>query len=631
MLRYVTTLFLLLIITSANAQVSFEWSRTHTGQSQVLGKAVATDLFGNVVSVGTFVDTVQISSGFQQLISNGLQDTYILKSDPFGNVLWLRSFGGNLAEDVFDVNCDLDGNIVLTGHCRGNNIDFDPGPGVDLKSCSGLTDGFIMKLDAAGNYMWSQLFGGSNFERSVSLDVDIFRNIYVSGYFNGTVDFDPGAGTDIRTSNGMQDIFVLKYDKNGNYKWVNTYGGELNDVGTEVTSDNWGNVYLGGYFSDTIDFDPGPGTLDLIAFADQDLFIQKMDSSGNMLYTYDFGDTLGDAVRATCTDPQGNVYVSGVFSDTVDFNPGPGVNELISNGEIDMFVAKFDVNGQFVWAKSFGGAYNDRSRSIDFGADSYLYIAGEYTDTVIFDNTISNSTLISDTNATIYLLKLSQDGEFQWVRSIGYEGKEYVYGVAVDGSGNIYMTGNYKDSIDFDFESGLDFHSATNEDDAYLIKLNQCGDATIATASGMTFTAVTPYGASFQWLDCDNNYAPIQGANSSVFTATIPGSYALMTTMYGCTDTSACYYVTDAGMEIVGSKVLKMYPNPTTDHLKLICSENIEPNLIQIYDVQGSLLYTREVQSREIDLSFDLSNGVYFIQLISTNNEVFSNRFIVNR
>lgn len=630
MLKITTTIIIsFLILFSTKSQVSFEWSRVHTGGNQILGKAVATDLNGNIVSVGTFIDTVQISNGFQQLISNGLQDTYILKSDPLGNVIWLKSFGGSLAEDVFDVNCDLDGNVILTGHCRGLNIDFDPGPGVDLKSCTGLTDGFILKLDAAGNYLWSQLFGGTNYERSVALHVDNFRNIIVSGYFNGTVDFDPGAGTDIRTSNGMQDIFVLKYDKNGNYKWVNTYGGEFNDVGTEVTADAWGNVYLGGTFSDTIDFDPGTGVLELIAYEDLDLFIQKMDSSGNMVYTYDFGDTLGDAIRTMCTDPQGNVYISGVFSDTVDFDPGSGVNELISQGEIDMFVAKFDVNGQHVWAKSFGGSYNDRSRSIKYGADSYIYLVGEYADTVTFDSTFPGSTLVTDTNATIYVLKLSLDGEFQWVRSIGYEANEFVYSVALDALSNIYMTGNYKDSIDLDFGVGMDVHTSAT-DDAFLVKLSQCGDTTITLINGLDFSANTPYGASFQWIDCNNGIV-IQGATSSVFTAPAPGSYALVSTMYGCTDTSSCYYVTDASISELNENDIRVYPNPATTSLNVEFDFMVDGATIELIDIQGNVITNEYVASNAFELPLDVANGVYLLRIILNSGGIYNKRFIVNR
>lgn len=630
MLRYVTTVLFFSLLTIANSQVSLEWSSVHTGNGQNNSKAIVTDNSGNIITVGTFTDTVQIANGAQTLISNGLEDSYILKSDPLGNIIWLKSFGGNLAEVVSDVICDEENNIVVSGHFRGNNIDFDPGPGVDLKTTNGLRDAFILKLTSAGDYMWSQTFGGVNQDRALSVSSDLQSNIYTSGYFTETVDFDPTANVDSRTSEGEQDIFLVKYNKNGVYQWTVTYGGESNDVGQSVSNDLSGNVFLSGSFSDTIDFDPGPGVLTFYSPGDADIFIQKLDSTGQMIFTLEFGDTLGDNVGTSCVDPIGNIYVSGVFSDTIDFNPGAGVNNLISNGSQDIFVAKYDINGQFAWSNSYGGAHNDRSRDILYGNDGYLYIVGEYADTVEFDPLLPNSTLVNDTIETIYLLKLSSEGDYQWVRSFGYYGSEIVYGVAANATGNLYVTGSYLDSINFDFDSGLDFHMASNID-AFVIKLDQCGDTTIASTNGMSFTANTPYGASFQWLDCDNNYAIIPGATSSSFIASAPGSYALMTTMYGCSDTSTCYFVTDASVAEGDGNLISVYPNPVSDELHVNVGADIDRAQIEIIDMHGKVAYREEVHSNSFVLSFDLSNGVYLLRLQVPEGTIYNKKLVVNR
>ncbi|MBT6372369.1 MAG: hypothetical protein HOJ86_06840, partial [Acidimicrobiaceae bacterium] len=128
------------------------------------------------------------------------------------------------------------------------------------------------------------VFGGTNADYGYSVAVDSSGNVYTTGYFNGTVDFDPGAGTANLTSNGYKDVFVSKLDSSGNYVWAKNFGGTGNDMGYSVAVDSSGNVYTTGYFTGTVDFDPGAGTTNLVPNGSSDAFVSKLDSSGDLVW-----------------------------------------------------------------------------------------------------------------------------------------------------------------------------------------------------------------------------------------------------------------------------------------------------------------------------------------------------------
>jgi hypothetical protein len=235
--------------------------------------------------------------------------------------------------------------------------------------------------------------------------VDSSGSAYVTGWFSGIVDFDPGSGVDNQTCNGVVDAFLSKFDSSGNFKWARTWGGGVYDYGFGVAVDGTGNAYVTGDFYDTVDFDPGPGVDNHTSNGEPDAFLSKFDSSGNFLWAKTWGGNSSETGCGVTVDISGNVYVRGLFYLTVDFDPGPGVDNHISNGEYDAFLSKFDSSGDFFWAKTWGG--------IDY---------------------------------------------------------DYGYGVAVDGTGNAYVTGSFRSTVDFDPGSGVDNHVSNGYEDAFLSK-----------------------------------------------------------------------------------------------------------------------------------------------------------------
>ena len=165
-------------------------------------------------------------------------------------------------------------------------------------------------------------------------------NVYTTGYFEGSVDFDPGIGTNLLTSAGLIDIFVLKLDTSGNFQWAKSMGGNSNDAGCSIALDGSGNVYTTGYFLATADFDPGPGTTNITSAGLTDIFISKLDAAGNFIWVKGIGGTYTDRAQSIAVDNLDNIYTTGFFCETADFDPGEGTSTLTSAGLDDIFVLK---------------------------------------------------------------------------------------------------------------------------------------------------------------------------------------------------------------------------------------------------------------------------------------------------
>ena len=182
--------------------------------------------------------------------------------------------------------------------------------------------------------------GSTLSDNGASIAVDGSGNIYTTGTFTGTVDFDPGAGIANLISAGVEDIFVSKLDASGNFVWAKSMGGTSPDQGYSIAVDGSGNVYTTGYFLGTADFDPSVGTLNITSIGSTDIFVSKLDASGNFVWAKGIGGATDDFGNSIAVDGSGNVYTTGYFQETVDFDPNAGTANLSSVGGRDIFISK---------------------------------------------------------------------------------------------------------------------------------------------------------------------------------------------------------------------------------------------------------------------------------------------------
>ena len=220
------------------------------------------------------------------------------------------------------------------------------------------------------------------------------------------------------TSEGQSDIFVSKLDSAGNYVWAKSMGGPIGDAGWSIAVDGSGDVYTTGSFKETVDFDPGPGTLNFTAIV-RDSFIQKLDSSGDLVWAHAFGGTGPGVGVGITTDSDGNVYTTGAFSDTVDFDPGPGILNLSAPGGSGMFVQKLDSAGNLVMANTLGGSGDTAGHDIALDSSRAIYLRGPFSGTVDFDPGPSTEYRTSAGFDDMYVLKLTQTPEVNSMIRLG--------------------------------------------------------------------------------------------------------------------------------------------------------------------------------------------------------------------
>ncbi|MGB5007857.1 MAG: hypothetical protein WBO39_13040, partial [Ferruginibacter sp.] len=273
---------------------------------------------------------------------------------------WAGSMDGNSYDACRAITLDAERNVYATGYFS-STVDFDPGPGVFNLSSSGAEDIFLSKYDPSGKLVWAKSIGGFRYQAGYAITLDISGNIFVTGIYFGTTDFDPGPGVTELTSNGNEDIFVCKYDNNGNFTWAKSFGGPTNDFCNDIILDRFGNIYFNGYFEQTADFDPGPGVFNLASAGSTDIFICKLNSSGNLVWAKKIGGPLSDVAFSIGLDEQDNVYSTGFYWATADFDPGPGVFNLSSDALGDGYIVKLNNAGNFMHAVEMGG--NSRVRN----------------------------------------------------------------------------------------------------------------------------------------------------------------------------------------------------------------------------------------------------------------------------
>jgi hypothetical protein len=485
------------VVVAQNHQWTKNFGVAQTTSEFAESRAIAIDPHGNVLTIGTFNGTIDFDPGpgVANLTSTTGElgkDVYISKLNAAGNFIWAKRLGGqndvnfpNSANGL-SITSDLLGNVIVAGNFT-QHIDLDPNP-VNLISyiSTGASDGFILKLNQNGDYQWSQKIGSTNGDFVNGITTDIAGNIFATGSFAGTVDFDGTAGTANATPVGLSDIFVLKLSTHGAFGYVKTFGGTASDVGNAITVDGSGNIYTTGNFAGTSDFDPSAATANLTSNGGGDVFISKLNSSGNYLWAKSFGGTVTtnpDQGNAITTDEQGNVFVAGIFRATnaataVDFDPGAGVDNKFVVNAYDFFVTKLNAAGNYIASLTAGSTTNDVAYGIAIDAEDNINIVGSISGPIDFD--INGLGYVLTPNATdVFVAKYNSAFEFLQADVISSNSinADIAYGIVIDGASNIHLTGVFAGTADFDPSlAGTVNITPVGVRDAFVTKWNQCGN-----------------------------------------------------------------------------------------------------------------------------------------------------------
>jgi len=362
---------------SVYAQVpNWLWARSSVGYT--IGNSIATDKLGNVYVTGAFSgDTIKF--GNVTLVRIPYKSIYIVKYDFNGNVIWARQDGGDKFDQTFGIATDLNGNVFVTGCFFSSSITFGT---TTLYNSSGWNDIFIVKYDPNGNVLWAKKSGGAGVgEWGHSVATDVNGNVYVTGvYTSQSISFGSIILNNSNYANSQ--VFLVKYDSAGNALWAKT-SSNGSGYGQSVATDINSNVYVTGEFYGTLNLN---GTL-VYSSGVVDMFVAKYDSNGNILWTKSGGGTYFATGKSIATDIVGNIFVTGSFQDTTVL----GNDTLVSNGVYDIFLVKYDSNGNVIWTKGAGGNYYDDGFCTTTDVNGNVYITGGFrSDSIIFDSTVLN-------------------------------------------------------------------------------------------------------------------------------------------------------------------------------------------------------------------------------------------------
>jgi len=352
--------------------------------------------------------------------------------------------------------------------------DFDPAAGTNtLVTQANTANGYISKYTSAGAATQAIVFkGGAN--EIFDIAVDISDNMYVTGYYTGIVDFDPSAaGTFTLPNTATNDIFVAKINANGTFGWAKRIGAGGNDIGRSITLDASNNVFVGGSFNNTVDFDPGVGTTTLSAIGD-DGFILKLDNTGNFLNAIKIGDAGGDVVRSVRVDSNNDLFACGYYSSAAAFAGAPYF------GAFDGFIGKFSTTTlATTWMKGFGGTEDDTPLEVAEDGLGAIHCTGYFKGTADFDPNagVTSFTTPAITDIDGFVMKLNASGNLIWARQITGTGSQAPQGISIDNLGDVYIAGFYQGVTDFNPSTAQALHSNNGtSEDIFVLKLNSSGN-----------------------------------------------------------------------------------------------------------------------------------------------------------
>jgi hypothetical protein len=419
-------------------QIDYIWGKYMSTSYSDRFYSSTIDNSGNVIAVGS------IGYGSDDV------DAIIYKFDSEGNLLWSdKPASSNSYDGIYSVVTDKNENIYITGKFYYSAFN-------GLISSYGDADMFIAKYNSDGILLWAKKAGGSDNDYGCQVALDNAGNVYVVGFINGTAYWEHIS----KTSSAQGDMFIAKYDGQGNIQWVRTgnigAANYLHGIGTDKT----GNSYVSANFSGEMYFEGAPAVVN--SRGGTDIFLVKYDTNGNFSWIRTAGSTGDDGGNDTSVDEDGNILIAGYFTDNAQFEN----KTLTAHGLFDIFAAKYSPNGSLIWVKQFGGTGSQTAWAICSDEKSNCYLTGWFSGTGAFDNT----TIVSEGGTDAYVIKYNKNGNLIWVEPTGTgSGQQVGSGVFVKGD-KLSVNGYYNDETHI---QGHAFPNSGDNDDGYIALFNQ--------------------------------------------------------------------------------------------------------------------------------------------------------------
>jgi hypothetical protein len=533
---------------------TFNWVQQQGSSSEDLASNITIDNNGNVFTA------VSASNSNLMLIT---------KYDANGVLLWTKTIGATPA----DITIDSFGNVFVIGTFK-NLVDFDPSTAVSnlgYVNSQSLIFKFILKLENNGNFVYAKQIGGT----PTSIAIDSNQNIYLTGNFKLSEDFDPSPTvSNIFTSIDGYSIFITKLDSTASFVWnkilgkTTPYNGNSFPYcsGNKILIDAVNNVLVAGYFSGAVDFDPGVGETsygsNLTNQYTQNPFTLKLDNAGDFIWAKYFQASQNSESEDMTLDASGNIYTTGTIQGQMDFDSSANTLYLFHQYQKVPYVSKMDSNGNIIWAKQiFTTEWGCDLNRIKIDNNGNIFTLGS------FKNTLNYTTPSGSGTATtagfqiqnIFVSVLNSAGNLISFNHLG--GSDFTSPIDLQlKDNNIYFSGHFRSVVDFDVSANT-----------YNL-----------TSAGNTDSFVSKYSIS--------SFLETKSFSKSEF---------------------------------------KIYPNPATNQLNFSFENNLKSAKLKIISTLGQTVYEKSNISGDkisLDVS-ELSKGIYIIQILN-NNSLLTSKFI---
>ncbi len=592
MRRIAIPFFLIALTAEAQQYLGVQtWGGTDSDQLN----ALAVDPYERVFALGGFWGSADMDPGpgDEPFVSSGVQDIFLSRFAPEGQWEWSVQLGGNLFDHAQALAVDA-GGVYVGGEFAGTLVGGTP-----LVS-NGSSDALLARYTLEGNLLWAIGTGSTGSDYINDVAVDVAGNVYAIGYFQGTVDFDPGADEFPVNAGGSDAMFLWKLTPDGELLWVRTWNGTSSENGMAVAVDAAGAVWIGGGFFGNLDLDPGTGNTAVSAPGfEQQAFIVQLDADGDFLFGGHMGGNGSDGVQDLKVDAAGAVIAVGNFGATGDLDPGAGDVQLPHLGGPDTFVLKFSAAGHLLHAASMASAAYDQPRALATGPNGAIMITGGFDGSIDLDPGVGDALFTSNGISDVYVLLLDSALNYLEGAAFGGSGQEDGTSVAWSASDRRYVGGLFEYTVDLDFGDGVDpVASTANTRDAFLTRL--CSVETVeedvTIAEGESFFA----GGAWQ-------------SESGTYTDTYVA-------VNGCDSIRITHLTVDQGTGISdapSTPVLRVHPIPAHEQLTITTQAATQGRRLEVMDATGRVVLeqpTIDATVHTISLT-GLAPGTYVARL----------------
>jgi hypothetical protein len=579
---------------------------------------------GDLIMAATLIGDVDFDPSNEEMIVSAPEGMLALASySSDGQLIFVNTFPLSVAgiSGIQGIDVDSQGNIFIGGFVMNNGapvveIDFNSGnsDGILINE-AGLTF-FITKHSSSGDFTLLKTMTGtssSSSNRLTDLAINSQDEVCITGEISGNWDMDPSEAN-YTLSAINRDIFIAKYSNDLDLSFAKVIVGPGAEYSREIALDAFDNIYLSGEFTGVVDFDPSDGEMILTSEINREPYIAKFSTEGNLVFALELNsDTSISSTNATRTlvaDKLGYIYIAGRFDRSCDFDPSENEFILTPQNDLELYLAKYDEQGNFIWVIPYGSSSFSFNMDVAVNSQGIVTTCGLFRDNADFNPGNENSNTSGNFGNTMFIAQFEPCNYSSASTSI-CDGDIFQASTRTFTETGIYQV-SYLSTAGCDSIVTID------------LTVNELPNNAVSMDGDLAFVCAQD-AAEYQWYNCETNEV-ISGATNQTFLPSEPGIYAVEITLNGCSINSDCMDTQIVSIDKILNSDFKIYPNPAKSSVFVQCDAGDE---IGLYNLQGQLLYSQISLSGQTELNNLPKPGIYLIRISNSNSGFITQKLVV--